>query len=213
MFATHTIRSRTKTPTFIAPCIGEGWLQLPGTRVWRPEPSDFAGWGIFEQSMDSSAPFLRKAARVETDRFLRARHQRRLILVCRIKDRTWLAITVGTTPKAEIVHLVSTMAAPLTPIFAAEESGTLWFARLDPHYPGGEHLQRAFLQGRKVSRWRMRGATPAAKLAYALAIKGVETTRTGWQTEYSDATGEKKVVKINTNSFVLVSTGQSLIRC
>ena len=191
MFDIHALLNRLETQErelltrkFIAPCTRGGRVrtQIDGlVCIFRPQPRDFSGWGMFQPADTKTAKLLETASLNRIEEYLQQFPAFRFLLVRSLQHQTWLAFPANLSDmqqrlgraKPVPVHLVSE-GIPFEPIVARWDGRAFWFEgcdrRADP-LPS-EALRQALRESLLPEDLTFGGLVPEMRTAYDLAIQG-----------------------------------------
>ncbi|MBX9256206.1 hypothetical protein H1Q63_20115 [Desmonostoc muscorum CCALA 125] len=171
---------------FIAPCVKGGRVR---TRVagmvytFRPKPSKFEGWGIFQPVDEKTAMVVEEADLPQIGEYLQHFPQIRLRLAHQLRGQTWLAYPVNEADVRQRLQVVKPIAIHLVTegiifdqIIARWNGQSCWFEeidrRTDPEIV--ETLQSAVKQLIPVEELQFKGITPEIRTVYELATRRIE---------------------------------------
>ncbi|MBD2515847.1 hypothetical protein H6G93_12635 [Nostoc sp. FACHB-973] len=171
---------------FIAPCVKGGRVR---TRVagmvytFRPKPSKFEGWGIFQPVDEKTATVVEEADLPQIGEYLQHFPQIRLRLAHQLRGQTWLAYPVNEADVRQRLQVVKPIAIHLVTegiifdqIIARWNGQSCWFEeidrRTDPEIV--ETLQSAVKQLIPVEELQFKGITPEIRTLYELATRRIE---------------------------------------
>jgi hypothetical protein len=166
---------------FLAPCV-------PGLQVrvrvsglvysFRPAPTDFEGWGIFQPRDAQTAVLINEATLAQVGAYLKLFKALRVRLATRLRGRTWLAYPANEADARQqmgrveplLVRLVEE-ARQFEQVVARHDGALYWFEGVDTRAdPRAAERLRAFLREHVPPagvNWK--GITPETHTAYALA--------------------------------------------
>lgn len=169
---------------FLAPCVRGGRVR---TRVaglvytFKPQPADFAGWGIFKPLDVDRAALVYEASPAQVAGYLHLFKTLRLRLIDAARHQTWLAYPAnesdarqrfGMHARPVPVHLV-TEGAPFEQVVARWDGSAWWFEEVDrraaPQH--AEALREALKAVIPPETLRIRDLTPEMRTAYDLAAQ------------------------------------------
>ncbi len=171
---------------FIAPCVKGGRVR---TRVagmvytFRPKPSKFEGWGIFQPVDEKTATVVEEADLPQITEYLQHFPQIRLRLAHQLRGQTWLAYPVNEADMRQRLQVVKPIAIHLVTegiifdqIIARWNGQSCWFEeidrRTDPEIV--ETLQSAIKQLIPTEELQFKGITPEIRTVYELATRRIE---------------------------------------
>jgi hypothetical protein len=171
---------------FIAPCVKGGRVR---TRVagmvytFRPKPSKFEGWGIFQPVDEKTATVVEEADLPQIAEYLQHFPQIRLRLAHQLRGQTWLAYPVNEADVRQRLQVVKPIAIHLVTegiifdqIIARWNGQSCWFEeidrRTDPEIV--ETLQSAVKEVIPVEELQFKGITPEIRTVYELATRRIE---------------------------------------
>lgn len=173
--------ARLRQTTFLAPCVPGGAVRtrMDGlVYTFTPEPTMFAGWGLFRPLDAARATLVEAASFRQIDAYLRLFPAFQVRLVFPLRQQTWLAFPANTSDARQRtgearpvpVHLVERSAA--FEQIVARWDGRAWLfeagdRRADPRLT--TYLRTAFKQDTTPETLRHKGLTPEMRTAYALA--------------------------------------------
>ncbi|MGF1991218.1 MAG: hypothetical protein RMY62_025580 [Nostoc sp. ZfuVER08] len=171
---------------FLAPCVKGGRVR---TRVagmvytFRPKPSKFEGWGIFQPVDEKTATVVEEADLPQIAEYLQHFPQIRLRLVRQLGGQTWLAYPVNEADVRQRLQVVKPMAIHLVTegttfdqIIARWNSHSCWFEEIDRRTDPiiVETLQSAVKQLVPVGELHFKGVTPEIRTVYELATAQID---------------------------------------
>ncbi|MUG96176.1 hypothetical protein F7734_29085 [Scytonema sp. UIC 10036] len=178
--------AQLSTTQFLAPCVKGGRVR---TRVagmvytFRPKPSQFEGWGIFQPVDEKTATVVEEADLPQVAEYLQHFPQIRLRLAHQLRFQTWLAYPVNEVDmrqrlkvvKPLPVHLV-TEGVAFEQIIARWNGQSCWFEEVDRRTDPAisETLQSAVKQFIPASLLQFKGMTPEIRTVYELATRRIE---------------------------------------
>jgi hypothetical protein len=168
---------------FLAPCVRGGKVR---TRVaglvytFRPEPSNFEGWGIFQPISSDTARLMEEADLPAVASYLKQFPVVRLRLGRALQGQNWLAYPVNEgdarqrwgAARPVPVHLV-TEGAPFEPVVARWDGAACWFEEVDRRADPlvAEQLREAQQQLSLPEALRFKGITPEMRAVYDLVAQ------------------------------------------
>ncbi|MBL1201407.1 MAG: hypothetical protein FWK04_20570 [Nostoc sp. GBBB01] len=171
---------------FLAPCVKGGRVR---TRVagmvytFRPKPSKFEGWGIFQPVDEKTATVVEEADLPQIAEYLQHFPQIRLRLVRQLGGQTWLAYPVNEADVRQRLQVVKPMAIHLVTegttfdqIIARWNGHSCWFEEIDRRTDPiiVETLQSAVKQLVQVGELHFKGVTPEIRTVYELATAQID---------------------------------------
>ncbi|MBD2614733.1 hypothetical protein H6G94_26240 [Nostoc punctiforme FACHB-252] len=171
---------------FLAPCVKGGRVR---TRVagmvytFRPKPSKFEGWGIFQPVDEKTATVVEEADLPQIAEYLQHFPQIRLRLVRQLGGQTWLAYPVNEADVRQRLQVVKPMAIHLVTegttfdqIIARWNGHSCWFEEIDRRTDPiiVETLQSAVKQLVPVGELHFKGVTPEIRTVYELATAQID---------------------------------------
>lgn len=170
---------------FLAPAVSGGMVHVRIAGVLlrlRPQPADFAGWGIFEPTSYDSAQLICEAGLAQKQAYLRLLQPLRLILLNR-DERSWQAIaaTAGDarlTQGQVSVQLVDG-ADRFDQIRARFDGANFWYERIDPSADAAAaaYLRKSIRQLLAPEKLSRSGLTASQRAAYASVFSSLRETR------------------------------------
>ncbi|MFN6538948.1 MAG: hypothetical protein RM021_021695 [Nostoc sp. EkiNYC01] len=174
------------TTQFLAPCVKGGRVR---TRVagmvytFRPKPSKFEGWGIFQPVDEKTATVVEEADLPQISEYLQHFPQIRLRLAHQLRGQTWLAYPVNEADVRQRLQVVKPIAIHLVTegiifdqIIARWNGQSCWFEeidrRTDPEIV--ETLQSAVKEVIPVEELQFKGITPEIRTVYELATRRID---------------------------------------
>ncbi|MBD2411681.1 hypothetical protein FACHB389_23805 [Nostoc calcicola FACHB-389] len=171
---------------FLAPCVKGGRVR---TRVagmvytFRPKPSKFEGWGIFQPVDEKTATVVEEADLPQITEYLQHFPQIRLRLAHQLRGQTWLAYPVNEADVRQRLQVVKPIAIHLVTegiifdqIIARWNGQSCWFEeidrRTDPEIV--ETLQSAVKEVIPVEELQFKGITPEIRTVYELATARID---------------------------------------
>ena len=127
---------------FVAPCARGGQLRVRVAGLvytFKPQPANFAGWGVFEIQDEQTARFVEEPMLAQVAEYLQMFPAARLRLAYRLQDATWLAFPAhegdwrqrfNGEARPVPVHLVSD-GQEFEPVIARHFGGAWWFDEVD----------------------------------------------------------------------------------
>lgn len=171
---------------FLAPCVKGGRVR---TRVagmvytFRPKPSKFEGWGIFQPVDEKTATVVEEADLPQIAEYLQHLPQIRLRLVRQLRGQTWLAYPVNEADVRQRLQVVKPMAIHLVTegttfdqIIARWNGHSCWFEEIDRRTDPiiVETLQSAVKQLVPLGELHFKGITPEIRTVYELATAQID---------------------------------------
>ncbi|RCJ14601.1 hypothetical protein A6S26_10870 [Nostoc sp. ATCC 43529] len=171
---------------FLAPCVKGGRVR---TRVagmvytFRPKPSKFEGWGIFQPLDEKTATVVEEADLPQIAEYLQHFPQIRLRLAHQLRGQTWLAYPVNEADVRQRLQVVKPIAIHLVTegiifdqIIVRWNGQSCWFEEIDRRTDPAivETLQSAVKQLVPVEELQFKGMTPEIRTVYELATARID---------------------------------------
>ncbi|MDZ8239651.1 MAG: hypothetical protein RMZ69_21300 [Nostoc sp. ChiQUE01a] len=171
---------------FIAPCVKGGRVHTRVAKMvytFRPKPSKFEGWGIFQPVDEKTATVVEEADLPQIAEYLQHFPQIRLRLAHQLRGQTWLAYPVNEADVRQRLQVVKPIAIHLVTegiifdqIIARWNGQSCWFEEIDRRTDPAivETLQSAVKQLIPVEELQFKGITPEIRTVYELATGRIE---------------------------------------
>lgn len=170
---------------FMAPCILNGSIRVKLSELictLKPVPSNYEGWGVFEALNTKQAKYLKRATRLEVDRYLLRLSGIRLRLATPLRGQTWLAYPIQEADMHQQLGAVRPIpvylvkdGAKFEPIVARWDGRSLWWQKRDRTSKSAHtrQLRQALRQEILPEKLKFPGLTPEMKTTYKLASRSM----------------------------------------
>ena len=150
--------------------------------TFRPEQTEFEGWGCFQARDEHTARLLEEGSLPQIDRYLQPFKTIRLRLVRKLRGRTWLAYPSNGADmkqrwgwaKPVPIHLVAE-GTRFAAVIARWDGRTFWFDDLDrrTEFSIEAQLRQALEQETLPEDLRFKALTPDLRIAYELVFQSL----------------------------------------